>query len=212
MAQAQLLRNVEVVADGQDTAGSTDAMIADNHGTIVKRRVLKENILNQALADVGIHDFSRGYDVSQRCCTLNDNEGAHLSLRHLHTGHHDGHDVTFQLLAVLVFARLGRKELQPTMHALMSSQVVEELAYLFLEQHDDGDYTHRYQLVEDGAQQFHLKYLRHQQPYDNKDIDAYKDIERARGTHQPVDIVEQQAYQQDVDSIFYAKSEEHIMR
>ena len=151
VAQSQFLRDVEVVADGQDTASSTDTL-ADNHqGTVVERRVLEEDVLYELLADAGIDFLTRSHDIVQRCGALYDYQGAHLLLAHRHAGHDDGHDGTLQLLCILLSVVVG-KEASQGPHALVAANVVEKLADVLLEQDDESDDTHRHQLVENAAQ------------------------------------------------------------
>ena len=46
----------------------------------------------------------------------------------------------------------------------MGAQTVQKLAYLFLEEDEQGQYTHAYQFVHDGSQQAHLEYMGHEEP------------------------------------------------
>ena len=93
----------------------------------------------------------------------------------------------------------------------MGAQTVQKLAYLFLEEDEQGQYTHAYQFVHDGSQQTHLEYMGHEEPQHHKHHDADEHIERPAFLHQPVDVVEQQRHQQDVDYVFYAKIKKHVI-
>ena len=128
MAQSKLLGDVEIVADGQDAAGGEDAVLADNHSSVVERRVLEEDVLDEPLVDVRIDGLASADDIGQRGIALDDDECSHLALRHLHACHHDGHDVALELFPVFVLGVLGHEVLQEASHTLVfrvSSLLIE---------------------------------------------------------------------------------------
>ena len=65
MAESQFLRNIEVMTHRQNTSGCHDALIAHHHGSIMKRRILEENILYQPLVNLGVYLLTRIHDVLQ---------------------------------------------------------------------------------------------------------------------------------------------------
>ena len=205
MAQAQFLGDVQVMGHGQDTARSLDALLADDHCSIVQGTILEEDVLDEALIDVGIDDVTRAHHIIQRHVMLNDNEGAHLLPAHADAGHHDGHDVLVGDVSLLV----ARKEIDELLDVPVRTQRQQETAYLLLEEDDESQHTHADQLVEDGAQELHLQHLRHHQPDEDEHQDADEHIEGAGGLHQLVRVVQQQGHQQNVYEIFYTECEEH---
>ena len=204
VAQAQLFGNVEVVAHGQYAARRAQPVVGDDEGAVVQGRVLEEDVLDEPLVDVGVDDVARGDDVVERHVALDDNERAHLGLRHRHAGHDHGHDAPAQAVAVggIVVAMLRHEQAQHGAYVAVAAHVVEELADVVLEDDDNGNHAHRHQLVEDGAEQAHLEYLRDEHPHDDEDDDAHEGVERARLTHQPVDVEQEHTYQQNVDKVF----------
>ena len=82
--------NVGLVGYGQNATCRSDPIVADNHGTVVKWAVLKEDILNQCIADVGIDiDSCQGY-VVESVLFGDDNQGTLLDVRHVLAGLRDG--------------------------------------------------------------------------------------------------------------------------
>ena len=71
-----------------------------------------------------------------------------------------------------------------------------------MNEHDERNDTHRHQLVKNGAQQAHLKHLRHKEPHNDENQDAHEDVERAALAHQPVNVVEHERHQQNIDEVF----------
>ena len=93
----------------------------------------------------------------------------------------------------------------------MGTERVEKLANLLLEQYDECDNTHANQFVEDGAHQTHLEHLTDKQPDEHKHHDSDEHVQRTALFHQPVDVIEHQGYQQDINGIFYSKIERHYL-
>ena len=207
MAKAEFLGNVEVVAHGEDASCGTQTVTGDDERSVVQGRVLEEDVLDEALVHVGIDDVARGDDVVERHVALQDDEGSHLVFRHGHTCHDHGHDAATQTVAVGSggVAVLRGEEAHQSAYALMAAEVVEELTDVVLEDDDDGNHAHGDELVEDGAEEAHLQYLRYEHPHHDEHDDAHEGVERARLAHQPVDIEKQQGYQQYVDEVLKAE-------
>ena len=95
-----MLGNVHVVAHWQDAAGGRDASAGDDHGPVVQRRVLEEDVLDQAHVDVGVDDVAGLLVVVQGHFLLQDYEGAGLGARHGVAGvdHGQGHGVVLGLV------------------------------------------------------------------------------------------------------------------
>ena len=155
MAQPKFLGNVKAVADGQYAAGSAYLLADDDHGTVVQRRVLEEDVLYEPLINQGIDALASSHDVVEWCGALNDYQGAHFLFAHAHARHDDGHDELFQLFFVVLFVAIGEQPSQH-LHALMGAEVIKELADVLLEEDYQSDDTNGNQLVHDAAQQFHL--------------------------------------------------------
>ena len=105
---------------------------------------------------------------------------------------------------------LAEESLQ-TAIALACAEVVEELAYLLLEQNDERQHTHRHQFVEDAAQQTHLQHLAYEEPHHDEHHDADEDVQGARGTHESENIVQHQCDKYDVDDVFWRDIYEHLV-
>ena len=209
VAQTQFLGDVEAVRDGQDATCSTDALVGNDHRSVVQGRVLEEDVLDELLTDVGVDVLASCHNVVQRCGTLNNDEGAYLLLAHRHTRHHDGHDGRLQLLAALVLV-IVVEDAPQGLHALVSAQVVEELADVLLEEDNQSDNTYRDHFVQDAAQQSHLQHLRHHEPQHDEDHDAHEHRQRPRLLHESVDVVHHGGDQHDVDDILQSEFEKHL--
>ena len=203
MAQAQFLGNVMVVGNGQDAAGGTYALAGDDHGSVVKRRILEEDVLDKPLVDARIDKIARIYDIVKTYASLYHHEGAHLAARHIHTRQHDGHNGLLVNEFLLVLAAY-HEQLSELLEALMGTKRVKKSAYLFLKEHYQADYTHAYQLVHNGTKEPHLEHLAHEEPHHYEHDYAYEDIERTALLHQSVDVIEHQCDKKNVDVILAA--------
>ena len=192
------------MCNGQNTTGCTDALAGDNHGSVVQRRVLEEDVLDEPLVDTRVNKVARVHDVVKAYASLYHHECAHLAARHIYTRQHDGHDGLLVDEFLLVLAAY-HKQLRELFEALMSTKRVKESAYLFLKEHYQSDYTHAYQLVHNGTQESHLKHLAHEEPHHYEHDNTDEDIERAALLHQTVDVVEHQGDKQYVDDVFYSE-------
>lgn len=201
VAQAQRFGDVGVVRYRQDAAGSLNAVVAYDHGSVMQGAVLEEDVFNQSLRDVGVDDVARADVLVQSHLALQYDEHAHLLLAHVDAGHYDGQD--FGTLGLVFAAAL--EETRNDARVALRADGREKPAYFFLKQDYQGQTTHIDHLVENRTQQAHFKHLRHQNPYQDKHDDARKDVGRARLLHQFVDVVQNQRYQQDINGIFYSK-------
>ena len=164
--QSQLLWDVHAVRYGQDTSCCLDAFLADDHGAVVQGAVFEEDVLDEPLVDVGVYQLSRAYDVVQRQAPFYHYQGAHLLFAHAHAGHHDGHYLVF--LGAVFSPAVLLHPVEQALYLAVCADVEEEVAYLILKEDDEGQCAYAHQLVEDGAQQPHLKGLRYQQPEHNE--------------------------------------------
>ena len=201
VAQAKFLGYVVVVTDGQDASCCTYALIHNHHSTVMKRRVLEEDVLDEPLIDACVEDVSRVDNVVKTDGTLNNYERSNLTSGQIHTRHHDGHDGF--LVDVLVLVAIAEEEAHYGLETLMCSERIEEAAYVLLEKDNKRQHTHGDKLVHDGSEEAHLKHLTHEEPDYHKDDDADEDVERTALLHQSVDIEEHQGDKKDVDDVLY---------
>ena len=132
VAEAKLLRDVQVVRDGEDASGCYDLLVADNHRSVVQRAVLEEDILDEALVYIGVDGVSASDDFVQWEVLFDYNQGTGLALAHAHAGHNDGHDVGSLHLFLLTSA----EEAEQVSLAFMGTYGDEELADIVLEEDD----------------------------------------------------------------------------
>lgn len=130
MAKSERLGYVGVVGDGKNAARSFDALVRDNHGSIVQRTALEEDAFDETLVDVGIDDVSRIDDSAQSYVSLQHNQCTHLLLAHTHAGHHDGHHV----FAVCILGGTMAEYASEYVLVLLRTDGGKEVANLFLEQ------------------------------------------------------------------------------
>ena len=210
VAKAEFLGDAVVVGNGEHATGCLDAVLTDDHGTVVEWGVLEEDVLDEAIADDAVDDLSGAARVDhfvEWCAALNDDERAHTSSGHVHAGIGDGEDLLVVGLDIL--APRAVEKLYDAAQPLMGPKGIEKLAYLLLKQYDEADDTHRHQFVHDGSKQPHLQHLADKEPHDDEHHDADEDIERAALLHQAVDIIEEQGDEDDVDDILDSKFEGH---
>ena len=198
MTQSQRLGDVGVVGHRQDATGCGDMLSAYDHGSIVERRVLKEDILDEALRDISV-DVVTGVDVFvEPNAVFDDNQGPHVSFAHVHTCHHDGKDV----FVAVIGRTFGPEEANQVGLAMVDTDGGEETTYFFLKQDDQRECSHINDSVENGSKQSEIEELLNNDPYENKDDDAGEDVGGTRLLHETVDVVEKQCYQEDIDEIF----------
>lgn len=87
----------------------------------------------------------------------------------------------------------------------MSSQCIEELSYLILEENEYGKSTDTDEFVEDSAEKPHLQHPADEEPDDDKDDDTDEYIDGSRFPHEPISIIEHQCNEKDVYCILYSK-------
>ena len=104
MAKAQLLGYVHVVTHRQDASCRFDALLRDDHGTVVERRVLEEDVLYQQFVDACVDLFTGLHNIVKRCGPLDDDKGSHLFLCHIHARPYDRHDGSLVLVLPIVLA------------------------------------------------------------------------------------------------------------
>ena len=194
---------------GQDTARRLDTFLGDDHCPVMQRGILEKDVLYKPLVDVRVDHVTCRHDVIQRHITLNDDQRSHFPTTHIHRRHHYRHDNLLDIPPLFLLTPRESEEPQERADSLMGTQIVEELTDILLEQHDQGDDTHTDQLVENRAKQSHLQHLRHEKPDDDEHHNTREHVQRARVAHQPIDVVEHQCYQQDVDDIFQSKLKKH---
>ena len=153
VAQTEFLRNVRVVRNGEDAGSRGDAVIVDNHGTIVEWGVLEENVLDELGIDIGIDGFARIFNVNQRHLLPDDDECSNEVLAHVVASTNNLHDGWIFLLA---FHVLPRKEFQERIESVVGTQGEEKSTNIFLKQDDKCQHTHADEFVEDAAEEFHL--------------------------------------------------------
>ena len=175
MAESQFLRNIEVMTHRQNTSGCHDALIAHHHGSIMKRRILEENILYQPLVNLGVYLLTRIHDVLQWNASLYNDKSTYVFLRHTHTRHHNRHD---GLLVSLLLALLaGVEEPNQPAHTFLRTYLIEESTDILLEDDDEGDDSHAHQFIQDRTQQAHFQYLTHKEPDKYEKHDAHEDVQ-----------------------------------
>ena len=203
VAKAELLGYVEVMADGQDARGSCYPALHDYHGSVVQRAVLEEYVLDEPLCYLGIDLLARTDELGEGQVVLQDNEGTHALLAHVHASHDDGEDgLALVAELTLLLVPVETEEAEEAMSLLTGTEVVEEAAYVFLEEDDDSQSSDAHQLVEDAAQKLHLQYLADDNPATDEEQYAIEDVHRARLLHQFVAIVEYDGYKENVNEVF----------
>ena len=147
--------DVGLLCHGKDATGSGDAVVTDDHGTVVQRAVLEENVLNQRTGDVGVDHNPSRYDVVQVVFSREQDECALLDFRHVDTGFGDGVDVEINIAPHPQklefsgqFAFLG-----------LGAYGEQETSYLRLEYDDECDEAHANKGSKDGGEHFHLQGL-----------------------------------------------------
>ena len=100
--QSQILVQIRIVCDRQDTAGCNDAIVRNHHGTVVQRTVLEENIFDQSGIYFGPEHLARMGKRSEVYSLLDGDESTGLLASHVHTGKHQGgYDAAFVLQVLL---------------------------------------------------------------------------------------------------------------
>ena len=163
-----------VVRNGEDAGSRSDAIIVDNHGTIVEWGVLEENVLDELGIDIGIDGFTRIFNVNQRHLLPDDDESSNEVLAHVVASTNNLHD---GWIFLLTFHVLPRKEFQERIEPVVGTQGEEKSTDIFLKQDDKCQHTHADEFVEDAAEEFHLQHLRNDNPHDDEHQNAVKHIQ-----------------------------------
>ena len=171
----------------------------------MQRTVLEENILYQALIDVGIDNLTRTHHIIQREIMFDDNQGSYLLFAHTDASHHHRHD--FLMLHILFL--ISGKEAHQRAGMLVRTKRQQKTPYFVLKQNNQCNHSHAHQLVKDGTEQLHLQYLGYHQPYQYEYQNTRKHIDGTGSLHQLIRIVKQKCNQQNVDNIFYANIKKH---
>ena len=188
---------VQPVRYGEGAAGGYDAVVAYNHCTVVQGGILEEKVLYEALGDAGVH-YVAGVDYAlQVVPPADDDEGADLMVAHiLHGGHKVG-----ECLVLKVFRLVAPEEVaEDGVVAGGAAYVVEEAAYLRLENDDDGEGAD----VQYGAEHRggHLHIEGHSQHPDHQDYyDGNEDVHGGRAADPSEDDKNDRRHQYDVDKI-----------
>ena len=172
----------------------------------MQRTVLEEDILDQALADFGIHQLTSTHKIVQGQVVLQYYQGPHPLLTHIQAGHDDWED-GFAFVNKLreIFLLVGAEEVDEAMNSLSRSHTEEEMTNLLLKQNNDGYGTDIYQLIQNAAHQLHLKNLADNDPETDKEQHSVKDIHRARLLHDLITIVQAYRYKQDINQVLYSE-------
>src|SRR5690554_3359863 len=201
-----MLGNVRVLGDGENAAGGLDLLPYHDHGAIVQRTVLEENILNQPGGDIGIDDLTALLIQAELKIALNDDQCPDLGFRHVHAGQYDRGDVRDVFLLLVD----RHKEFRDELPSLLRAERHQESPDLILKEDHQQYQSDIHKLIEDRAQKHHVEHLRYQYPDNHEDHNSDKERAHSRYLHHLEQVVQQCGYQQDVDKIFYSKVFEHM--
>ena len=199
MSESKFFGDVEVVTDRQDAGCCGYPAFCHNHGTVVKRTVLEEDVLDESLGYLAIDLFSGTDELAQGKVVLQHDERSDPLLAHVHACHHDREDgfaFISELAGLLVLVQT--EEAEETMGLFSGSKIVEEATDVFLEEDDDGKDAYTHQLVEDSAKQFHLQHLADNDPAADEKQYTIEDVHRARLLHQLIAVEKHYRYKKDV--------------
>ena len=204
MAQSQFFRNVVTVRHGQYTSCGTDAFFRDDHGSVVQRRVLEEDVFYESLIDVGVYQVAGLHYIVEPHGALYHDECAHLAPRHVDARHHNGH---YCLLVGLRILRSSARCEEPgdNLEAAVRTERIEELAYLFLKKYDETDDTDAHQLVHNRTEEPHLEHLADEKPYYYEHYDADEHIQRPALLHEAINIIEHHRHKNNIHYILYSE-------
>ena len=82
----------------------------------------------------------------------------------------------------------------------------EKTSDFFLKHYDQSQHTHAYKLVEYGSEQAQIEYLRNENPNNDEEKNTCEDIGGTGTLHQPINVVHQQGYKQNVYDVFDTKT------
>ena len=205
MAQAIVSGNIGLLRNGQDASGRRDAVVADNHGTVVQRAVFEEDILNQRMGYVGVDGDTCRNDIIQIVVAREQDERSLLDIRHVEAGLGDRVDVQVHITP-------DAQKLEPLGQlALLGlrSDGEEETPYLRLENDDERNETHTDKGTKDGGQHFHLQGL-DQLPDEENGHDADEDAHGGGAFQEAVKAIEKARHQKDVENVENADLYEQV--
>lgn len=189
VTQTEAAGYVAVVADREDTSGALQAVVHHDERAVVQRRVLEEDVLNQAGVDEGVDHVAALLIALQRYILLYHDECAGLGLGHVHAGVDNGqHEAAH--ISLLGVTRVV-EEVAQKRPLLVVAQRHKEALYLVLEQDDKHKQPYAHELVENRADEFHLENLRGEHPDNDKGQDSEEYVDGAALLHDLVDVVEQ---------------------
>lgn len=179
MAQPEMARHVGVVAHGQNTTGGFDAIVGYDHGAVVERGILEEDIFDKTGVDARIDDIARHLVTLQGYAALYHDKCAGMALRHIDAGVNDGkYDFMHRLFLPVGIGTLHSEEFAQKTPALSISELDEQALDLIGEEDHDDEQAEAYKLIEYRAYQFHFKYLRSHYPHHDKSQNAVEEIKR----------------------------------
>ena len=207
MAHAVLRGNIGVVHDRKGAAGGHYPVHVYDHGPVVERGILIEDVLYQTPVDGGVYAVAGLGDKLQGRVVLQDNEGARPGLSHPPAGL--GYLVQGGGLNLLVPASQEDtgQEVVAGGGEIAAAYMQEETAYLGLENDYQRDDTDSENLSQDGRQQLHIQRLHHY-PREIYQQDTDEDVEYGSAAHYPHHLVDQKTYQDDVDNVDYGYVDE----
>lgn len=105
VAQSEGAGNGIVVADGKNTSGSRDAVVGNDCGPVVERRVFEEDVFEESGVYLRIDDVAGLFVGGKVDHLFDDNEGPGSRARHVHHGIDNGHDpLTLPLFGIVFLA------------------------------------------------------------------------------------------------------------
>ena len=204
VAQTELFGDIGVMTYGKYTPRCRNATVGNNHGAVVQGTVLKEDVFNQSLANVGVDEVARLLLFLQRIIALNNNERPNLLLRHVDASHNDGQNMLAIKVEIIALAT-AKEFAQHIIATVARTDVGEELTDFFLKQYDESERTDADHLIHDTAHEAHVKHLRNEQPYEYENQYSGKHICGTRLLHLLIYITEEQRNEHNVYEVFKAK-------
>ena len=203
VAQSKRAGHIGVMAYGKYASGGFYASAIDDHGSVVERGVLEENVLYQARVYLGVDYVAALLVVFEWHILLYHYQRAGLAFRHVHACIHDRHHAGVYVLGVLLLpvVEKGCEKFPP----LFGSQFHEKPLYLVLENDHEYEQTYAHHFVEDGAYELHLEDLGGHYPYQHEGEHPVKNVYGARLFHYLIEIVEHQRHYHYVEYILYSE-------
>jgi hypothetical protein len=143
MPQTQFFRNVQIVRHGQDTSCRLNALLADNHSSVVQRTILEKDIFYQALVYIGVDNLPCTHHIVQRHIMFHHNQCTDFLLAHTDTSHYNGHN----FIVFHTFFLVSRKEAHQRTGMLMRTERKQKPPYFILKQDDKCQHAHADQFI-----------------------------------------------------------------